>query len=248
MVAIACKNLVFDNIEAIIFDKDGTLEDSQAFWLKLAISRANSIDREIPGIWELLLQAFGIKNNLLEPEGLMAVGSRQENETVAAGCIASKGYGWFEAQKIASQAFIKADKAIAKTEKLSNLFPNSLETIEYLANSKLKLGILSADSTFGVQAFVANNNLEDCIELCMGTDGNLKKPNPKLFLKACRALNVLPHNSLMVGDSVGDIEMAKTAGARATIGFCPGDRSSHLDIADIIISNISEIKILQSLN
>ncbi|MFM7574717.1 MAG: hypothetical protein ACKO4S_16540, partial [Snowella sp.] len=48
---------VFKNIEAVIFDKDGTLEDSQAYLRELGIKRARLIDAQIPGIGEPLLMA-----------------------------------------------------------------------------------------------------------------------------------------------------------------------------------------------
>ncbi|GAB4548020.1 MAG: HAD family hydrolase [Pleurocapsa sp.] len=246
MVAIACKNIVFSDIKAIIFDKDGTLEDSQAFWLKVGIERASLIEEQIPGIKESLLKAFGIQNGQLNPEGLMAVGSRRDNEIVAAGYIAHRGISWFEAQKIARQAFIAAEQRTDKTSELSPLFPHSLTTLQSLAKNGLKLGILSADSTLGVQTFVAHHNLKDYIQLNMGSDGMFSKPDPKLFLQACQALEVAPANTLMVGDSVGDIEMAKTAGAKGTIGICPNSRSSYLDRANVQIGSISEIQILQS--
>lgn len=246
MVAIACKNIVFSDIKAVIFDKDGTLEDSQAFWLKVGIERASFIEQKVPGIQNSLLKAFGIQNGQLNPEGLMAVGSRQDNEIVAAGYLTSMGIGWFEAQKIARQAFMEVDKHLRKTPDSSPLFPHSLTTLQSLAKNGLKLGILSADSTLGVQTFVTHHNLKDYIQLSMGSDGIFSKPDPQLFLQACQALEVAPVNTLMVGDSLGDIEMAKAAGAKGTIGVCRNSDFSYLDCADVQIGSISEIKILQS--
>ena len=43
------KNVQFQDIKAIIFDKDGTLEDSQSFLRELAYKRARLIDSQIPG-------------------------------------------------------------------------------------------------------------------------------------------------------------------------------------------------------
>ena len=104
MVNIRCGNIEFKNIEAIIFDKDGTLEDSNNFLRELSIHRARLLDAQIPGIGEPLLMAFGLQNNQLDPTGLMAVGSRQENLIAAAAYIAETGKSWFEALKIAKNA------------------------------------------------------------------------------------------------------------------------------------------------
>lgn len=91
MVNIRCGKIEFNNIQAIIFDKDGTLEDSQNFLRELSIRRARLLDAQIPGIGEPLLMAFGLQDNYLDPTGLMAVGSRQENLIAAAAYIAEKG-------------------------------------------------------------------------------------------------------------------------------------------------------------
>jgi phosphoglycolate phosphatase len=48
----------------------------------------------------------------------------------------------------------------------------------------------------------------------------------------------------MVGDSQGDIEMAKKAGAAGVIGICWHNHGfSHLDKADVIISHLNQIKV-----
>jgi len=247
-IAIACKDLEFDNIVAIIFDKDGTLENSLAFWRELGIQRARLIDAQIPGVGEPLLMAFGIQDNTLDPKGLMAVGSRQENEIAAAAYIAETGRAWFEARQIASNAFteISASKYLIKTPESAPLFPEIREVLKSLTNAGLKLGILSADSSSGVEDFVTNHQLEECIQLKMGTDENISKPDPQLFIQACQALGVEPEQTLMIGDSQGDIEMAASAGAAGTIGVCRYGNLSDLASANVQIASLSEIKILKS--
>jgi phosphoglycolate phosphatase len=74
LVTIRCRDVTFPNIEAIIFDKDGTLEDSQVFLRELGQKRSRLIDAQIPGIGEPLLMAFGINGEKLDPAGLIAVG------------------------------------------------------------------------------------------------------------------------------------------------------------------------------
>jgi phosphoglycolate phosphatase len=52
--------VTFSNIQAILFDKNGTLEDSEAYLRTLAQRGARMIDAQIPGIGEPLLMAFGV--------------------------------------------------------------------------------------------------------------------------------------------------------------------------------------------
>ena len=246
---IACQGLEFDNIAAIIFDKDGTLEDSLPFWREVAIQRARLIDAQIPGVGEPLLMAFGIQDNILDPTGLMAVGSRQENEIAAAGYIAETGRSWHEARKIAQETFteISESKYLIKTPESAPLFHDAIATLKSLHSAGTKIGILSADSTTEVQNFVTNHQLQDLVQLSMGVDGELFKPDPALYLQACQDLGVVPEQTLMVGDSVGDMNMAKMAGAAGTIGINRYHNSVSLQ-GDIQISQLSEIQILSSSN
>ena len=246
MIAIACKELLFDDIEAVIFDKDGTLENSSVFWLEIGIQRARLIDARIPGIRETLLMAFGIVDRTLDPTGLMAVGSREENEIAAAAYIAATGRSWFEAKQIAHNAFNEAAKYLSKTPESAPLFADSRETLKSLANAGLKLGILSADSTPEVAAFVSRFQLQEYIQLSMGADEGIHKPNPQLLVRACQRLEVEPHRTLMVGDSWGDLEMAKNAGAAAAIGIQRDNKSIDLTPGDIAIASLSEIRIWNS--
>lgn len=247
MVNIKCGDKKFLNIQGIIFDKDGTLANSQSFWRELGIRRARLIDAQIPGIGEPLLMAFGIQDNILDPTGLMAVGTRQENEIAAAAYIAETGRGWLESVAIAKNSFIEADKYLKNRADISPLFTGSLEVIKYLADAGLKLGILSADTTANVEDFVRGYQLSDYIQLAMGCDaGGLVKPNPQLFLKACESLEVSPEKTLMVGDSASDIVMAKQAKAAGAIGICwEQAQIKDLQEADVKITHLEQLELLQ---
>ena len=243
MVTIRCRDLTFPNIQAIIFDKDGTLEDSQVFLRELGQKRSRLIDAQIPGIGEPLLMAFGIQGDTMDPTGLMAVGSRRENEIAAAAYIAETGRGWLESLAIAHNAFTEADLYLKDAANTSPMFTGSLEVLKFLWEAGLKLGILSADSTAGVQAFVQRHQLQPYIQLQQGVDHGPSKPDPALFIQACQTLGVEPASTLMVGDSTVDIDMARCAGAFGCIGICWGTaEAAHLEAADVVIAQLDEIK------
>ncbi|MEM8779098.1 MAG: HAD family hydrolase [Cyanobacteria bacterium P01_G01_bin.49] len=242
MINIRCGDREFNNIEAIIFDKDGTLEDSQNFLRELSIRRARLIDAQIPGTGEPLLMAFGVQGDHLDPTGLMAVGSRQENLIAAAAYIAETGRSWFEALKIAQNVFIETDQYLPKNRSTSPLFAGSLDVLKMLSQAGLKLGILSAAPANDVQKFVQEHQLSDYIQFIMGGDQGLAKPDPQLFIQACQQLKTPLHSTLMVGDSQGDMIMAQQAGAAGTIGICWGNsHAPHLQKADTIITQLDQI-------
>ena len=242
MITIKCQNTAFSRIEAILFDKNGTLEDSEAYLRTLGQKAARMIDAQIPGIGEPLLMAFGINGDFLDPAGLMSVASRRETEIAAAAYIAETGRGWFESLKIASQALQEADQYVAKTP--SPLFMGSLEVLKSLSVAGLKLGILSAATTQEVQTFVRTHQLSNYLQLEKGVDLGPSKPDPILFLEACQALGVAPGATLMIGDSVGDMQMARDAKAAGCIGITWIGRADNVKGADVVINQLDQIQVI----
>ncbi|MDZ8025595.1 MAG: HAD family hydrolase [Nostoc sp. SerVER01] len=243
MATIKCRNVTFYNVQAILFDKNGTLEDSETFLRAIAQKAARLIDAQIPGVGEPLLMAFGVNGNILDPAGIVSVASRRETEVAAAAYIAETGKGWFECLKIARQALDEAEKYVGQTP--SPLFVGSLEILKYLHEAGIKLGILSAATTDEVQHFVAHHQLSDYIQLQMGVDEGPSKPDPVLFLQACQTLGVEPSATLMVGDSVGDMQMARDAKAAGCIGITWVGNLDNVKGADVVINQLDEIQILE---
>ncbi|MDB9304984.1 HAD family hydrolase [Nodularia spumigena] len=241
MVTIKCRNFSFSNIQAIFFDKNGTLEDSEAYLRSLGQRSARMIDAQIPGIGEPLLMAFGINSDTLDPAGLISVASRRETEIAAAAYIAETGRGWFESLKIARKSLDEAEKYLGRTP--APLFPGSLELLQSLSAAGIKLGIISAATTAEVSNFVTQHELTNYIQVQKGVDDGPSKPDPILFLQACEALGVEPGNTLMVGDAVGDMQMARSAKAAGCIGITWVGKSDHVQGADVVINQLDEIVI-----
>ena len=242
MVTIKCQNTAFSRIEAILFDKNGTLEDSEAYLRTLGQKAARMIDAQIPGIGEPLLMAFGINGDFLDPAGLISVASRRETEIAAAAYMAETGRGWFESLKIARQAIDEADQYVSKTP--SPLFVGSLEVLKSLSVAGLKLGILSAATTEEVRTFVRTHQLSNYLQLEKGVDDGPSKPDPILFLEACQALGVAPGATLMIGDSVGDMQMARDAKAAGCIGITWIGKADNVKGADVVINQLDQIQVI----
>ncbi|MEB3831086.1 HAD family hydrolase [Phormidium sp. CCY1219] len=244
MATIQCGTVKFENIQGIIFDKDGTLEDSEDFLRILGQKRSRIVDARIPGTGDPLLMAFGIHENILDPTGLLAVGSREENQIATAAYIAETGRGWLESLNIARDAFAEADELFEQDPTPSPLFVGCLEAIQVLARGDIKLGILSADRTERVRKFVEHYQLGKYIQLQMGVDSGPSKPDPSLFLQACQTLGVKPGATLMVGDSPADMQMAKNAGAAGCIGISWRPAGARrLEGAQVAIASLDEIQI-----
>ncbi|MDB9493711.1 HAD family hydrolase [Spirulina major CS-329] len=245
MVTVQCGTTQFNGIEAIIFDKDGTLEHSANYLRELAQKRSRLIDAQIPGVGEPLLMAFGVQGDTLDPQGLMTVGSRKENEIAAAAYIAETGRSWAEARAIAHQAFEDSHQYVPRNAQTSPCFPGVRSALESLAATGIALGVLSAGVTAEVQEFVRYAELGSWLALELGhEDDGLAKPDPALYLKACQLLKVAPERTVMVGDSAFDWQMARAAGAGGVVGICWGDRAAvPVDAVDVAIASLADITI-----
>lgn len=209
MTTIICNGARFDAIDAILFDKDGTLADSHQFLRYLAEKRADCVEAIIPNLKASILATFGIQSNCLNPAGLLAVGTREENEVAIATLITQKGYDWIEARTIAHTSFQLADQQLPRKATLTPPFAGIVELLRSLA--PLKLGILSSDSTANVQDFVDHYELSSYFQSVIGAQAGISKPNPMLLKLACEALDVEPQRTLMIGDTLADIKMTPLA-------------------------------------
>ncbi len=245
LTTIRCGSVTFEHIAAVIFDKDGTLASSEEFLRSLAIKRSRLVDAQVPGVGEPLLMAWGIEGTRFNPAGLMAVGTRRENEIAAAAYIAETGRDWIEALAIAEKAFQEADLVFPDKAQQTPVFPGTVELLQRLAATEIKIGILSADSTDNVKEFVKRYQLEAYIELQMGVVRGLSKPDPRLFEQACEVLGVRPEHTLMIGDSQADFGMAKAARAAGCVGVSWGwTLPVRLDDADVAIAQFDEMQVI----
>lgn len=242
MGTIKCKDVTFTNIQAILFDKNGTLEDSEVYLRSLGQKAARIIDAQFPGTGEPLLMAYGINGDILNPAGIMAVASRRETEIATAAYIAETGKGWFDSLRTATQALDDAEKYIGLTP--APLFTGALEVLQLLSTAGLKLGIVSAASTQEVKNFVTHHQLSNYIQAQIGVDDGPSKPDPILFLQACEILGVESSSTLMVGDAVGDVQLARNAKAAGCIGISWINKAENVQGADVMINKLDEIQII----
>jgi phosphoglycolate phosphatase len=244
VVSIRCQNQTFENIQAIIFDKDGTLANVESYLKSLGQKRARLVDAQVPGVQEPLLMAFGVEASHINPMGLLAIGSRRENEIAAAAYVAETGQDWFAALRIADSAFTEAAGYLEPKAKHTPLFPGIKDWLSHLSGAGLKLGILSADTSENIQRFLETHQLEDKIAAYHGVDGEIGKPDPRLYAAICHKLDVSPAHTLMVGDSTADMVMAKAGGCSGCIGVTWGWQTKvRIDRTDCAIAEPNELHV-----
>lgn len=79
----------------------------------------------------------------------------------------------------------------------------------------VRLGMVTGKTRRGVDAVVAAHGLDGVFSVVRTADDCPSKPHPAMVLECCGELGIAPRRTLVVGDAVFDMAMAKTAGAAA---------------------------------
>jgi phosphoglycolate phosphatase len=244
MITVQVHDRQFRNIEAIVFDKDGTLANTESYLIQLGQKRSRLVDAQVPGVQEPIQMAFGLEHNALNPEGMLAIASRRECEIATAGFVAETGMPWLQSLNLVQSTFEDASGYLKPKCAHTPLLEGVREMLHRLAQHPVKVAILSSDVTENVEDFIRHHQLGDYIHLGRGVQGLLGKPDPQLLLNLCAELQVKPENTLMVGDSAADIQMAIAAQAAGTVGVTWGWQTPiHLPTADVEATSPSHIQL-----
>lgn len=105
----------------------------------------------------------------------------------------------------------RADAAFRET-----LFPGMKALVDRLAaRDDVLLAMVTGKSRRGVAAICEAHGMETTFHAVRTADDCPSKPHPAMVEECCAEFGLDPHYALVVGDSVFDIEMARTAGAPA---------------------------------
>ncbi|WP_338430141.1 HAD-IA family hydrolase [Synechococcus elongatus] len=203
------------SVQALLFDKDGTLANSEAFLKRLVLARYGAIAKRVLTLSPDLLLSWGYRQEQVDPAGLMAIGSRQENLIAAASAIAVQGFSWPQALSLATEAFSEGDAACEPKAVQTPLLSGIRELLQLARSLGLKIAVISADSEAQIQAFLDCYQLGDWVDLIWGCDRQPSKPDPTAVLTVCQLLNVDPQAAVVIGDADSDLQMAAGAGVAA---------------------------------
>lgn len=225
MATICCSQHRFENVEAILFDKDGTLANVESYLRALGEARAHHINAQVPGVKASLMTVFGIEERGINSAGLMAVGSRHENEIAAAACIAATGLGWIDSLNLASIAFQQAKGSLPKKVEETPLLEGAKPLLRRIHSAGIKSGIVSADTHLEVATFIDRHQLSEISWYCGASAVAPAKTHPDFLEFACDAMSIDSTATLVIGDSASDLQLA-LQGAAGFIGMTGGWRTS----------------------
>ena len=226
-------------IQAILFDKDGTLVDFEKTWTPAYRAAADALEAAAgaPGLGDRLLARAGYDGTALDPDSLLVSGT---NEEIVALWSAEPGLAGVTdiAARVDRVFNDHAARAPAAVDDLGGLLAR-------LRGRGLMLGIATNDSTAAVTAWVTTAGFEAAFDFVAGADaGHGGKPGPGMVHAFCRTAGVAAGAVAMVGDSVHDMKTAKAAGCGLAVAVLTGlaDRERLAPHADVVIASIAELE------
>ena len=124
------------------------------------------------------------------------------------------------------------------------LFPKVKNTLNLLYNRGIKLAIASNRGSEVLNQLLKNFVITDLFKVVVGEqDVSHMKPNPEAVFRILDKLKTTPHRTLVVGDTVDDIEMgsrAKCDTCAVSYGNSPLDQLKASS-PNFIIDNISQL-------
>ena len=234
MAKILLNNILLGDFKGVLFDKDGTLCNSEKFLLRLARSRVKEIENQLKDkISDVELQRlchrlgliYGIKANRLDPNGSLAIASTYQNLISTATGICLTMNNWSDSINIANKSFSEAEIKIKNDHNLGikkSILPGVKKLLINLESANLKCGIISNDTNKGIKDFLIENNIEKKISGYWSCENQPSKPDPEAIKQFCKILNLEPSECLLIGDSDSDLRMAREAGIGIAAGYVSG--------------------------
>lgn len=207
-------------IEAVIFDMDGVIVDSEPLWLQAK--------REAGA-------RFGF--TVTEEDGAQTVGLRIDE--ISQRWVRTKGLDPACADAL-TDAMI--GQVIAQLRQLDEPMAGVRDTLHRLGRTSLKVGLASSSPLRLIDAVLERFGLADHFQVRVSAEHlPLGKPHPQVYLEAAAALGVLPQHCLAIEDSVNGVIAAKAAQMTALCVPEPAlYRDQRFGIADFRLPSLAD--------
>ncbi len=174
-------------VRLIVFDWDGTLMDSEA--QIVACLHAAIEDLALEPLHDRVVR------------NVIGLGLREAIDTLVPGRDATF-----------HQAFIEHYRRHWFASEDSTLFGGVRETLDICRQQGFLLGVATGKSRRGLDRVLVETGLMDYFNATRCADEAPSKPHPQMLHDVMEQLDVLPEQTIMVGDTEYDMEMAANAG------------------------------------
>ncbi|AOT08632.1 hexitol phosphatase HxpB [Pseudoalteromonas luteoviolacea] len=211
-------------IEAVIFDMDGTLIDSEPMWKEAEKQVFSSL-------------GVNIKEELAAKTASMTT-------------IEAAEFWYKESPWVGASISQVADKVVNKVSELivqrGEALPGVHDALDFLTEKQVKIGLATNAPNVLISVVLNKLKITHYFSVCCSSEyERLGKPSPDVYLSTAAKLQVAPQNCLAVEDSVTGLCAAKAANMCTLV--VPHKDEYHSDKfarADYKLVNLTELKSL----
>jgi HAD superfamily hydrolase (TIGR01509 family) len=210
-------------IEAVIFDMDGVLIDSEPLW-RIAETRA--------------MNAIGVP--MVEEDGFLTMGLRTD-EVVE---FWYARYPWTVPSKREVEGAIVGN-VIALIEERGEALPGAVTAVRAMRDAGYKIGLASSSAMEIIEAVLSRIGLRDDFAVLQSAEHEpYGKPHPAVYIECARRLETAPGNCLALEDSPAGVLAAKAA-RMTCIAIPPHElrNDNRYCIADLQLDSIEQFTV-----
>ena len=221
-------------VDALLFDKDGTLFEFAATWNSWTESLIRDLAQGQDDVARELASVLGfdLDAGALQPDSIAIACANAEIATAIASVI-----DHMDASEIEKHLGVSAASA-----DLAEAVPLVAFLDDLLARGKV-LGVMTNDAEYSARSQLERSGVLGHFEFVAGYDsGHGAKPDPDPLLAFCKAVGIEPGRTAMVGDSRHDLVAGGAAGMRR-IGVLTGlaQQDDLAPLADVVLPDIGHI-------
>ncbi|MCE3203157.1 HAD family hydrolase [Paenibacillus sonchi] len=218
------------SISAILFDKDGTLLQFISLWGSWAECFLEQFTRQLAkrGLEFPVQHRAALLGTVhdaggritgYDRNGPLAMGTMSDLYAILSWQGYLLGLSWAESMELVTLCRQEADALLERSRPVLPL-PGLLHFLDQCAACGAALAVVTADETAAAENHLRWLGIRGYFSAVIGTDQVERgKPFPDMALLACERLGVLPAEAAVIGDTNGDMRMAKAAGAAVAVGI-----------------------------
>ncbi len=255
MAHLKLKDRLLGPVQGVLFDKDGTLSHSEPRLIELADARIEEAERQFRSrgasalrlreLHDLLERTYGRSLDGVIPDGTLAVASRHHNLLSTATVFCQMNLSWPQSLVLAQEVFDQVDsdrETLYPGGYPIGLLPDAARLLKELSGAGIICAVISNDTTEGIQNFLDQHQLNDCVSGLWSADHLPAKPDPDAVHGLCSQLDLKAEDCALIGDADTDLLMARQAGIGLTLGYVAGwHRLPKLTAHEHLINDWSEL-------
>jgi len=231
-----------DDLELVIFDKDGTLIDFHAMWSGWAEDLARRLES---------VTGEPIRGPLFRALGFDAASGRTlAHAPLAVMPMARLRDLTVEVLRAACRSGTAAEDAVRRSWQapdpvaLAHPLADLPALFTSLREGRRRIAVATSDDRAPTEATLAGLGVAGLVDVVVCADDGLPvKPAPDMVLHLCRTLGIPPSRAAMIGDAPADLVMGRAAGVGLRVGVLSGvgSRRDLEPLADVILPSVASL-------